>query len=201
MNIKCTYSNLVKITDLKPNPKNPNKHPDEQIEKLAKIIDYQGMRSPIVISTLSGLIVKGHGRLEAIKRLGWTEAPVDYQDYEDEAQEYADMVADNSLSEWSRTDFSMVNLDIQDFGPELDIEMLGMRSFEIEPFDARVMEINKGDESAEWADAGLEDFNVADKDIKLTIIFRTELEREVFVKEHNIEITNNNNGQLTSRRN
>jgi hypothetical protein len=91
------------------------------------------MRSPIVVSNRSGFITKGHGRLEALQKLGWTKVPVDYQDYENDAQEYADIIADNEIARWAVTDLSLVNADIIDFGPDLDIEMLGMQDFTIEP--------------------------------------------------------------------
>jgi hypothetical protein len=125
----------VDIHKLQPNPKNANKHPQLQIDRLAKIIDYQGMRSPIVVSNRSGFITKGHGRLEALQKLGWTKVPVDYQDYENDAQEYSDIIADNEIARWAVTDLSLVNADIIDFGPDLDVEMLGMQDFTIEPVE------------------------------------------------------------------
>ena len=63
--VYCAHDAIVKTSELKPNPKNPNKHPQEQIEKLGEIIRGNGWRQPITVSTLSGMIVKGHGRLLA----------------------------------------------------------------------------------------------------------------------------------------
>src|SRR5690606_21796567 len=97
MKINCAHTKLEDLHKLVPHPKNPNKHPKEQIQRLAKIIDYQGQRAPIVVSLRSGFITKGHGRLEALKLLKWDKAAVDYQEYTDEAQEYADIVADNAI--------------------------------------------------------------------------------------------------------
>ena len=101
MQFNCSYTELVNISKLIPNPKNANKHPPKQIERLAKIIDFQGQRSPIVVSKRSGFITKGHGRLLAMHKLGWTEVAVDYQDYLSEALEYADMIADNEIARWA----------------------------------------------------------------------------------------------------
>lgn len=133
--IKCEYSELVNIQDLVPNPKNPNKHPNKQISLLAGIIRFQGMRSPIVVSKRSGFVIKGHGRLEALKKLGWQQAPVDYQDYDDEAQEHADMVADNAIAKWSTQDYSKVNNLLIDLGPDFDVDLMGIRNFSIDPID------------------------------------------------------------------
>ncbi len=131
MKINCAHDELIELHKLQPNPKNPNKHPDQQISLLAKIIDYQGQRSPIVVSNRSGFITKGHGRLMAIKSLGWNKAAVDYQDYDSEAQEYADMVADNKIAELAETDMAMVNVDALDLGKDFDLELLGIPDFEL----------------------------------------------------------------------
>lgn len=135
MKINCAHNQVVELHKLVPHPKNPNKHPEDQIKRLAKIIDYQGQRAPIVVSKRSGFITKGHGRLEALKMLGWEKAAVDYQDYNDEAQEYADIVADNAIASWAELQYSQINTDILDLGPELDIEMLGIKDFVLEPVE------------------------------------------------------------------
>jgi hypothetical protein len=113
---------------IQPNPKNPNRHPQKQIQMLSKIIDYQGQRSPIVVSARSGFVVKGHGRLEAIKLLGWQNAAIDIQEYETEAQEYADMVADNKIAELSDNDDEMLHEMIKDAGLD-DVELFGLDDY------------------------------------------------------------------------
>jgi len=71
---------------------------------LAKIMEFQGWRLPIVVSKSSGFIVRGHGRLLAAQRLGLKKVPIDEQDYENEAQEWADLIADNRIAELAETD-------------------------------------------------------------------------------------------------
>ena len=102
--VYCAYDEEIAISELKPNPRNPNTHPKEQIELLAKIIKKTGWRSPITVSTLSGMIVKGHGRLMAAELLGCKTVPVDFQYYENESLELADLMADNRISELSEMD-------------------------------------------------------------------------------------------------
>ena len=106
--IYCAHTELVNIEKVIPNPKNPNKHPDKQIAMLAKIIDAQGWRAPITVSKRSGFIVRGHGRLMAAQKLGLSQVPVDYQDYESEAAEWADLIADNRLSELAEIDLVLL---------------------------------------------------------------------------------------------
>lgn len=134
--IHCAFDKLIPVDQLKPHPRNPNKHPKAQIKLLAHIMKAQGIRRPIVVSNRSGLITIGHGRLEAARLNGWKAYPVDFQEYESEAMEYADMVADNKIAELSEVDMAMVNADFVQFGPDFDVDLLGIPGFEIEPFDA-----------------------------------------------------------------
>jgi len=132
MNIHCKYDALVKVTDLKPHPKNRNQHSFEQIDRLAQILDYQGIRAPIVISKLSGYIVKGHGTLKSIEKNKWTEAPVVYQGFESQEQEYLFLQSDNAIASWAELDLSGIHLDIGDLGP-FDLDLLGIKDFQLEP--------------------------------------------------------------------
>lgn len=122
----CAHDALVALSELKPNPRNPNKHPKGQIQLLAKIIREQGWRNPIVVSTRSGLITRGHGRLEAARLLKAGSVPVDFQDYSSEEEELADAIADNRIAELAEIDEPMLRqlieqLDQSDF----DIELAG----------------------------------------------------------------------------
>ncbi len=135
MQINCTYDSLENPKSLKPSPKNPNHHSPDQIDRLCKILQYQGYRAPIVVSKQTGFVVVGHARLQAAMKMDLTEVPVNYQDFENEDQEYAHMVADNSIGEWAELDLSQINLDIGDLGPDFDIENLGLKDFTIEPAD------------------------------------------------------------------
>jgi len=113
--VYCSHTEMVDIAKINPHPRNPNKHPESQIKLLAKIIK-QGWRAPITVSNRSGFIIKGHARLAAAKLLGVNQAPVDLQDYKNEAEEYADLLADNRLSELAEMDLS----SLKDLLEELD---------------------------------------------------------------------------------
>lgn len=112
--VYCSHDELVDVVKLIGNPRNPNTHDDKQIELLARIIREQGWRKPITVSTRSGFVVSGHGRLQAALLLGAETAPVDYQDYATEADEWADLIADNRLAELSEIDDSLLNELLED---------------------------------------------------------------------------------------
>ena len=104
ISVFCSYDKIVKIENVKPNPANPNTHPEEQIKNLAQNIKSIGWRYPITISNQSGMIVKGHGRVMAAKYLGVKEVPVEYQNYSSEEEEMADLLFDNRIQELSEID-------------------------------------------------------------------------------------------------
>ena len=97
--VRCEYTDLVPTERLREHPGNPNQHGKDQIKRLAHIIAETGWRRPVVVSTLSGLIVAGHGRLAAARLLNLPQVPVDYQDYDSPEQELADLLADNRIAE------------------------------------------------------------------------------------------------------
>ena len=135
MKVHCAHDKLVDVSELKAHPKNRNDHPADQIVRLAKILEYQGWRYPVKVSKQSGFITSGHGRVLAAKHLGWKQVPVNFQEYENEEQEYADIVSDNSIASWSELDLSAINSDIVDLGPDFDIDLLGIKDFVVEPAD------------------------------------------------------------------
>lgn len=151
----CAYDKLVDPKDLVGNPRNPNQHPKDQIKLLAHIIQSQGWRAPITVSVQSGYVVRGHGRLAAALEFGAGSVPVDYQNYSNEAEEWADLIADNRLSELSEVD----NTKIADLIAEMDtgevpVILTGYSEDEI----ANILDAiaGEGDGEADGADAPTE---------------------------------------------
>lgn len=115
--VHCAHHALVSIHELKPHPQNANLHPDAQLILYAAAIKARGWREAITVSNLSGFIVKGHGGLLAARRLGVDMLPVEYQDYANEAEELADLLAHNRLAELSRTDKDLLSSVIAQIAP------------------------------------------------------------------------------------
>ena len=154
--VYCSHDMIVLTEDLIKNPRNPNTHPQNQIEALAKIIQKQGWRAPITVSKRSGFIVKGHGRLEAAIFAGLNEVPVDYQSYENEAAEWADLVADNRLSELSTMNNDMLNELLQEISEAEDFD------FDLTGYDESILDSILEEEDPP------SDFDEYDEDIETT---------------------------------
>lgn len=127
----------VDIGLINKNPNNTNKHPEKQIERLAKIINYQGFRNPLVIASKVGaektdILAAGEGRLLAAIQLGLSKVPVFYQEFQDWDQFNAYVTSDNAVALLAEIDFGMVNNLIGDFDPEFDLDLLGIENFKLD---------------------------------------------------------------------
>ena len=123
---------LVDPNRLVPHPRNNNRHPVEQIQQLAKIIEARGFREPLTVSSSSGFVVCGHGRLDAAKLLNMQLIPIIYQEFKNEAEEYQHLTADNEIARWSELDFQSIYDSIKELEiPEIDIPFLGIENFKL----------------------------------------------------------------------
>lgn len=137
----CAFDKIVPVGEVKPNPKNPNQHPEEQIDLLAKIIRAQGWRAPVTVSTLSGLVVRGHGRLMAAIHAGLSHVPVDYQHYDSEEAETADLIADNRIAELAEIDNKMLAELFGGFDAEaIDVSLTGYTADDVADITAALQE-------------------------------------------------------------
>lgn len=134
IDIKIQAKELVTVLvdDLVLNPNNLNSHPEHQISQLADIIKYQGWRRPITISTRTGVVTCGEGRVLAARMLGMKEVTAMMQDYDSEEQEIADGVADNAIDKQAVLDFAGINKALANFDPSFDLAMLGIKDFKLD---------------------------------------------------------------------
>lgn len=119
MKLKVEY---IPIDSIKPYENNAKIHTDEQIEQIKRSIEEFGMNDPIGIWR-DNIIIEGHGRLMALKELGYKEVPVIRLDDLTDDQRKAYTLVHNKLT--MNTDFdiekldlelSQLNFDMQDFG-------------------------------------------------------------------------------------
>lgn len=121
-NLQIEY---LPINKLKPYPNNPRNNTDA-IEAVANSIKEFGFKSPIILDK-DNIIVCGHTRYEASKRLRLKEVPVIYADDLTDEQVKAFRLADNKTAELSDWDFdtlddeinSITDINMSDFGFEI----------------------------------------------------------------------------------
>ena len=109
--------------DLTPYEHNAKRHPDEQVEHIANSIREFGFRQPIVVDA-DNVVVIGHGRLLAAKKLGLDAVPVVRADDLTEAQIKALRLADNKTNE-SEWDFGLLDAELVDLALDFDMSDFG----------------------------------------------------------------------------
>jgi hypothetical protein len=93
----------AKVLELRPNPRNPNKHPETQIESLMASLRRDGQTRPLLARKSNSMLIAGHGVHTAMRRLGWVECQVMLWDC-DERTAHRYMLADDKLSSLSELD-------------------------------------------------------------------------------------------------
>lgn len=97
--ISADHTEMRALTSIRPYEKNPRKN-EKTISLLCKMIPKVGFNVPLVIDE-DGVIVKGHARYEAAKRLGMKEVPCIITHADKDAIR-ADRIADNKVQEFSK---------------------------------------------------------------------------------------------------
>lgn len=114
----------LKVDELKPYEKNTRKHDEKDVDVIANSIQQFGMNDPIGIWGKENLIVEGHGRLLACKKLGFEKVPCIRLDDLTDEQRKAYAIAHNrsaELSEWNDEFLKSELADIKDLFPINDL--------------------------------------------------------------------------------
>ena len=111
----------LSIDELKPYKNNPRFN-DQAVEAVANSIKEFGFKVPIVVDK-NNVIVAGHTRYKASKRLGLKEVPCIIADDLTDEQIKAFRLADNKVSELAEWDTDLLNLELNDL--KLDMEQFG----------------------------------------------------------------------------
>src|SRR5579885_420952 len=114
---------LWPIDKLLPYVRNARQHSDEQIAQIAASIAEFGFVNPILTGA-DGVLVAGHGRLAAARKLGLPTVPVVVLDHLTPTQRRALVLADNRLAELATWDDALLRIELealQDDGFDLDL--------------------------------------------------------------------------------
>lgn len=117
------------VADITPYPGNPRRITEESVAAVEHSIREYGYLQPIVVDR-DNVVVVGHTRLEAIKKLGWTEVPV-YVTHLPESKVKEYRLIDNRSAELTSWDFDSLVLELRefdqqliaDFFPDIDLEV------------------------------------------------------------------------------
>ena len=116
---------LAEISNIKPYENNPRKLSEQAIEKVAMSLKEYGFRQPIVVDK-DMVIVAGHTRFRASKKLGLKQVPISIIDNLSEEQINAYRIADNRTAEESEWDNELLKMEIKELeAKEFKLDLLG----------------------------------------------------------------------------
>ena len=116
---------IADITSIKPYENNPRKLSETAIEKVAMSLKEYGFRQPIVVDK-DRVIVAGHTRFRASKKLGLKQVPVSIIDNLTEEQINAYRIADNRTAEESEWDNELLKMEIKELeAKDFKLDLLG----------------------------------------------------------------------------
>lgn len=115
----------VPINDLKEYKNNAKQHPQEQIEQIKNSIKEFGFNDPIAIDE-NNVIIEGHGRLYAIKELGYEEVECIKLKHLTEEQKRAYILTHNKLTMNTGFDADTLKMEIDGI-LELDMSLFGFQ--------------------------------------------------------------------------
>ncbi|MCC6363000.1 MAG: site-specific DNA-methyltransferase [Bryobacterales bacterium] len=120
------------VERLIPFARNARTHSDEQVAQIAASIAEFGWTNPILAGA-DGIVVAGHARLLAARKLHMTEVPVIVLDHLTEAQRRALVIADNRLALNAGWDEEMLRVELEALREDdFNLELLGFADEEIE---------------------------------------------------------------------
>jgi DNA modification methylase len=119
------------VAELIPYARNSRTHDKDQVSQIVASIKEFGFTNPVLIDD-EGLIIAGHGRVQAAQKLNLKTVPTICLDYLTEAQKKAYVIADNRLALNAGWDFDMLKVELNDLNDlEFDVSLLGFDDKEI----------------------------------------------------------------------
>lgn len=132
MTIKTHKPGIAKVADLIPYARNPRTHSPEQVNKIAASIKEFGFTNPVLIDE-TGMIIAGHGRVQAANKLGLKEVPIVTLSDLTDAQKKALVIADNRLAEDAGWDDALLSGILHDLNAEdFDLSLTGFDADELD---------------------------------------------------------------------
>ena len=120
------------VDRLVPYIRNARTHSDEQIAQVVASIVEFGWTNPILVGA-DGVIIAGHARLLAARKLKMNEVPVIVLDHLSETQRRALIIADNKLALNAGWDDDMLRVELESLKEDaFDLDLVGFTDEELE---------------------------------------------------------------------
>ena len=132
------------VDRLIPYVRNARTHSDEQVAQIAASIAEFGWTNPIIAGS-DGIIIAGHARLQAARKLGMSEVPVIVLDHLTAPQRRALVLADNQLALNAGWNAEMLRVELEDIKTDgFNLELIGFTAEELDTILAGPEETSEG---------------------------------------------------------
>lgn len=122
----------IELEQLVPYARNARTHSDSQVAQIAGSIAEFGFVNPVLVGG-DNIIIAGHGRVMAAKKLGLETVPTIKLDHLTENQRRALVIADNKIAENAGWDEELLRLELQNLADEdFDLDLLGFDDVELD---------------------------------------------------------------------
>lgn len=129
--MKIIYKNINEVNPYVNNPRNN----EESVDAVANSIKEFGWKVPCVIDK-NGVLVTGHTRLKAAKKLGLTEIPCIIADDLTDEQIKAYRLADNRVGESSTWDLTKLKVELDSISDDLNMEDFNFLEEDLQELEA-----------------------------------------------------------------
>ena len=122
----------IALEQLVPYARNARTHSESQVAQIAGSIAEFGFVNPVLVGG-DNIIIAGHGRVMAAKKLGLQTVPTIKLDHLTENQRRALVIADNKIAENAGWDEELLRLELQNLADEdFDLDLLGFDDVELD---------------------------------------------------------------------
>jgi DNA modification methylase len=110
----------VHIDDLRPDPANPRRIGERELEALTRSLKEFGFVQPVLVRRSDNVVIGGHQRLIAARRLGWKTVPVIFLDLAPEQARLLNLALNKISGQW---DTELLARMLADLKPVEDIDL------------------------------------------------------------------------------
>jgi len=140
---------MIAVESLIPYVNNARTHSDEQIAKIAASIKEFGFADPVEIDE-TNMLLAGHGRVAAARKLGLLEVPAVRHEGLTTTQKKAYILANNKLAIDAGWDIELLNLELEELKElDYDLDLTGFDEEDISLLQTELDELNEEDEEKE----------------------------------------------------
>jgi DNA modification methylase len=121
------------VDELLPDPANPRRIGDAEMESLTRSLKEFGFVQPVVARREDNVVIGGHQRLLAARRLGWQQVPVVYLDISQEQAKVLNLALNKISGAWDNQLLARLLSELKEI-PDVDLSLAGFSDDELKKY-------------------------------------------------------------------